>query len=403
MKKKIILLLVLNGTIVGGAQKRYISLFNELMRLGRFDYFLIINRSLYNACIDDGILHSTKNITILDLKFDFKVNHSSIIQNNDDLVNEDGHVNSPSWLRLFLGRIKGFLKLFITWMSFIIQFVKIQKSIDIVYSIWIGGIFVWPLKKLLGFKLIHSYNDSSLSSLSRKYIDCLNSEYWVLKYADTIDFLSEGIPKDLFIKKRIKVEDKRMSITPNSFINYKNYSPIEKDNSIVFLSRLVEIKNPMLLLKAVEILNKKDSRLINYKFYIIGEGRLSDPIKKYVIDNRLENVVLTGAVSEPWKFLNKSIIFISLQRDNNYPSQSLIEAMACENAIVASDVGETRRLVTEKEGVLVVLTAESIAKGIMELLVDDEERNLKGENARAKVLKEHTVENFVDYFISITN
>ena len=93
----------------------------------------------------------------------------------------------------------------------------------------------------------------------------------------------------------------------------------------------------------------------------------------------------------------------SIQSDNNYPSQSLIEAMACENAIIASDVGETRRLVDSEVGILVPLSAISIANAIISLLDDPIECALKGKKARIKVLNEHTLEKFVEYFKGITN
>lgn len=96
------------------------------------------------------------------------------------------------------------------------------------------------------------------------------------------------------------------------------------------------------------------------------------------------------------------VIFYSIQKDNNYPSQSLMEAMACENAIIASDVGETRRLVTEDEGILVPLSAEKIADAIQFLLSNPAECYKFGTNARKKVLNEHSIENFSNYFFEIT-
>ena len=51
--------------------------------------------------------------------------------------------------------------------------------------------------------------------------------------------------------------------------------------------------------------------------------------------------------------LNRTAINVQLQEDDNYPSQSLLEGMASGNAIVATDVGLTRRLVDESNGILI--------------------------------------------------
>ena len=101
----------------------------------------------------------------------------------------------------------------------------------------------------------------------------------------------------------------------------------------------------------------------------------------------MENVFFEGGVADTAKYLKQSKIFISIQKDNNYPSQSLLEAMACENAIIASDVGETRKLVTENEGILVPLSAEKIADAIQFLLENPAECERLGKNARKKGIR----------------
>jgi len=169
----------------------------------------------------------------------------------------------------------------------------------------------------------------------------------------------------------------------------------------VFLSRLETIKNPFLLLEAIKILND-DFHNNNIKYYFLGNGSLYKEIKSFVNKNNLNNIFIEGHQFETWKYLKRSKIFISLQQENNYPSQSLLEAMACENAIIASDVGETRKLVSENEGILVNLDAQEIADAINKLIMDPDLIKQLGKNARRKVLKEHTIEKYVEYFYKIT-
>ena len=96
----------------------------------------------------------------------------------------------------------------------------------------------------------------------------------------------------------------------------------------------------------------------------MGEGSLFTGLSIRKEELKLNNVYFEGGVSDPSIYLMKSKIFISIQSDNNYPSQSLLEAMASENAIVASDVGETRRIVTDKEGILIPLSAKKIVEAL---------------------------------------
>jgi glycosyltransferase involved in cell wall biosynthesis len=77
--------------------------------------------------------------------------------------------------------------------------------------------------------------------------------------------------------------------------------------------------------------------------------------------------------------------------------------MACENAIIASDVGETRLLVTENEGILVDFNPQTIADAISKLFSTKGLIEKLGTNARKKVTENHTVEKYADYFYSLTN
>jgi glycosyltransferase involved in cell wall biosynthesis len=96
--------------------------------------------------------------------------------------------------------------------------------------------------------------------------------------------------------------------------------------------------------------------------------------------------------------LARTKIFVSLQRYENYPSQSLLEAMASGCAVIATDVGDTRLLLDESCALLIPRDADALAAAIRSLLDDGPRRAALGEAARARVLKDHTVERFAVYF-----
>lgn len=399
---KLIVLVNLSGSYKGGAQRRYINLFKELQKT-RDDYYLLINKSLYKSCSADGIFDSNKNIIVLPVKFE---RYSHNIKNSHLFSNKSS--KSPNIFRSFLGGNKYFLKQLFSWILYNIDLYGILGKYEIktIYGIFTGGIWSWTLAKLLRIRFIYSYNDSVVSMISQKWINFLSSEYWPLKYATKVDFLSNDILKSLQHKTGY-FDNEKVLITPNSFIDYIRFFPVyPKKELITFLSRMdlsstgVSFKNPELLLEAIYILQQQYAT--RYKYIFIGDGILIPVLKQKALEWELENVDFIGGLAYPENILKESSIFISLQKDNNYPSQSLIEAMACGNAIIASDVGETRKLVTEDEGILVPLNAEKIADAIRFLSNNPEECERLGKNARKKVLTEQSMGKYIEYFLGIT-
>jgi glycosyltransferase involved in cell wall biosynthesis len=87
-----------------------------------------------------------------------------------------------------------------------------------------------------------------------------------------------------------------------------------------------------------------------------------------------------------------------LQRVNNYPSQSILEAIACGAAIIATDVGETRNFLDDDCAILINLDVDELILAIKKLLSDEELRLSLAENARKKVLGNHSIERYSNYF-----
>jgi glycosyltransferase involved in cell wall biosynthesis len=402
---KIILLISISGSYLGGAQKRYLALFNYLCDK-RKDYYLVVNKKLYLELLQNNVLKSFENVRVIKLYGEIKEKIHNTLNNNRQFDMKIASKGEKSKLRLYIGRKKMFVKSILTWITFIFEFHSVLKQLKskIVYTIWTGGMFAWPLKGIFHFKLIYGYNDASMEIIDKNIFELFNyTEYWILKYADKIDFLSPAIV-EMYKRKIGLIENYRMAVTPNSFIDYELYfSSPKKVNDVIFLSRLWSTKNPILFLKSVKLFNDNYPNIKDINFYLIGEGGREDEIKEYILNNKLSNTAFVGKSLEPWDYLRKSKVFISIQQVNNYPSQSLIEAMACENAIVASDVGETRLLVTEDEGILVDLNPESIAAALYKLFSTDGLIEKLGSNARKKVIENHTVEKYAEYFYSITD
>ena len=74
-----------------------------------------------------------------------------------------------------------------------------------------------------------------------------------------------------------------------------------------------------------------------------------------------------------------------------------MEAMACGCAIIASDVGETYRIVSDEVGYRVSLNVKTITEKLLLMLKNFDLTKTMGMRAREKVMKEHNVDVYSDY------
>jgi glycosyltransferase involved in cell wall biosynthesis len=102
-------------------------------------------------------------------------------------------------------------------------------------------------------------------------------------------------------------------------------------------------------------------------------------------------------MEDPSPVVNRSLVHISLERLDNFANQSLLEGMAAGCATVASDVGETHRVVTDEVGLLSPLEADPLADAILSLVDDPGKARKMGAAGRQRVMRNHHVDRYVDY------
>ncbi len=381
----------------GGAEKRIVSLFSHVNR-ERDDFRLIINRSLYDTMVEKEVLTTLNRVLILSIPFDKKSYSKSESKKSGSTK------SSSKSIRKLLGRYKYFLKTVLQWISFSVQLISVLKknNITVLYTIWQGGIWGRMWYKRLGVKTVYGANSNLVWHLEKNLTKRFDSQYRILRDATHVDFLSSGLVDELRDLMPTVDFSKRHSISPCSFICYKEYYPdYPKEDSVVFMGRLVALKNPILFLEAVKTFNEMYKYPSKIEFIVLGRGPFEAKMRAFIQKQNLSNVFMKGKVSHPERYLRKSKVFITIQQTENYPSQALMEAMACENAVIASDVGETRKLVIDNSGVLVKLNANEIAKALVKLLSDDKARIAVGQNARKRVMEKHSIEIFTNYFLEL--
>lgn len=180
---------------------------------------------------------------------------------------------------------------------------------------------------------------------------------------------------------KIKIEIKRYGIKNDDIyivyngVDINKYKP--KNNSIddryvLFVGRLVYRKGLFDLMKAASIIRKKD---IDIKFIVVGKGPLLSLLMKCVKDMKLEkNVKFTGYIDE-----KKLIELYQNATMNIIPSHyegttgTLLQAMACGNATIATNVGGHSEVIMNGVNGLLIPSKDpvKIAEAINKLVSDD--------------------------------
>ena len=224
----------------------------------------------------------------------------------------------------------------------------------------------------------------------------------VFRFTDTVEFLSGDIVR-LYREKGARIRESAVAVAPCSFIDYSKTAIGHKRNLITFLAaRFEPEKNAPLVVETGNLLVRKHG-LRDLHFRMMGGYQDESRIKRLIGEYRLEEFFTVAREDHPERYLAESLVFLSLQDLNNYPSQALLEAMACGCAVIATDSGETRLLVNDRVGFLVGKDPAEIAGRILFLLQNREKALAMGREARNQVMANHSVTRYGQYVLSLYN
>jgi len=157
--------------------------------------------------------------------------------------------------------------------------------------------------------------------------------------------------------------------------------------SVVYMGRLAPQKGLLHLLLACVPLAKREG----FRLYIIGRGPQEAELKSKAAELGLaDTVVFTGHVPDTVPYLQAADVYVLPSIAEGMPA-SLMEAMACGTACVASDIGGVRELVSSGRNGLLVRPASSdaLAEALGSLCSNPALRMALASNARAVVGSEH--------------
>ncbi|WP_169293979.1 glycosyltransferase [Advenella sp. EE-W14] len=287
---------------------------------------------------------------------------------------------------------------------FLLFFKKINK-----FHLSVGGAyfinFLEKIRKLTNKKiLIHT----SIGSKNLEMITGGNkkSRYYklhknLLSKADKIDCLysPNGFPEHR--KKCIQ--------SPGSF-SWKYSSekikkinlPLKKTNNILFSGSLIKQKNYDLAINSYILFCNKQTKSFDLTpKLIISAPFIHQELKTEVdeFNKKKKGEIIFTNYNEIDSLLKSSFVFLSLQDFDNYPSQSLIEAMANGCTIIATNTGETKKIVKEKIGNYIIEKDINMLAATL-IKIFNNTNNLSNFENRNFILKNHTIENYSQHFFN---
>ncbi|AYC31460.1 glycosyltransferase family 1 protein [Pseudomonas cavernae] len=350
--------------IPGGAERRFARTFLAIQGKNK-NVFLIINKHGREALEKKGITLGKKNILQTD----------STKEKKEKILDKILTLAS-TWLIIKKNKIHHVHypvdpSIYTFAHSFLVRILNVSYSLSIVDS----------------------------SRVSKNDLSFLQKIIWKrsIKKASRLDILSDGIHANI-----TKIFGKLPSweISPCSFTDYSksHKGSTRRDFNFVMMSRFTQGKGYELLFDALEYIKKNRPLDINKigKIGLFGDGPLNTYIAKRVQDNK-EFKIQISYTDNPFEVFSKSNFFLSLQKSENYPSQSILEAMSCGAIVIATDVGETYKIVPDGIGYRVNPTPKSLALTMIDF-ADKHDNRAEMSNASIDFVKKtHTISRFSTY------
>lgn len=347
---------------VGGAERRLATLAQYLADQGRHSYYLIAPDRLLRSLAQLGIL-TRKNLELRPMGPDPGGEHLERLRGTY-------YTGFLAWRRLLcaaLGEAEAVGKTdvlhHLTPMSYFMA-PPAFRTRSVIEGVAAGE--SWPLEMLL-----------RQATESGAVVNCLSRP---IQHA-----LARGLAPKVV---------RRLNVSPGSMVGMPDLPATPKHLRVVLLGQLDEGKNPLLFVEAIHLVAKQRR---DFRVSLFAEGELRGAVAARVKALGLTDIVDWNRDKRASELLAESLVAVTLKTTDNYPSQSLLEAMMCRNAIIASDVGSTHRLVTPDTGLLVSTDASAIAAAISSLLANPQRAVRMGEAARILVAREHRVEVYSDY------
>ncbi len=239
----------------------------------------------------------------------------------------------------------------------LIQLYRYLKKVkpDIIHTRNTAGLEALFVAMLAGVAYrVHSEHGRDFNDIDGRQIKYRLLRKFCLQFAHKVIALSKDL--ETYLMQTIGVSKRKMQQIYNG-VDCQKFNPLPKEtvsNKMHFISvgRLSAEKNHLLLLKACsQLLQSKDD--INIQISIVGDGAMRATLENYIAEHQLtDHVELLGNRQDIPQCLSNADVFI-LPSIIEGVSNTILEAMACGKAIIATQVGGNSELIDTDCGQLI--------------------------------------------------
>lgn len=174
----------------------------------------------------------------------------------------------------------------------------------------------------------------------------------------------------------------------------KSYNVDDNDFLFINISRFNEAKDHKNLLKAFDIVYKKQK---NVKLMLVGTGELEDEIKRFckTLDSH-DAVIFTGAKSNVSDFYNSADCFVLSSAWEGLPLV-VAEAMGCELPVVVTTSGN--EVCQNEHWIVPIKNSECLAKRMLEICNMSENERIELGAANRKLVQKFNLNKIVEKWI----
>lgn len=190
----------------------------------------------------------------------------------------------------------------------------------------------------------------------------------------------------LFKKKFSVLEN----IVDTKLLVNKANMPYSNKYDLVFIGRLVDVKNPLRFINIIEKLKENNQ---NIKAVIVGDGPLREECQRVIKEKDLEkNIFLKGHMSNPYPVLRNSKLLVMTSKSEGLP-MTVIEGLILGKPVIVPQIEGIGKFVSREYG-LVCKDDQDYFEGITKLLTDKETYLNMSETARENAKSMFNLENY---------
>jgi glycosyltransferase involved in cell wall biosynthesis len=312
-----------------------------------------------NICIVSFIISKAFQSPLSNLLsiIDQKENHITLICSSIEKINQTEHMQDIKWIEKPFQKPTNVLLYGFRYMLLQIQIclylLKQAKNNDC-FLFFMEGVGVLPmiLVKILHKPLIWMLPSSILMVQSSKktiiYQVMKNLQSFCAGLSTVLILYSRNLIRQWNLEKF----EKKVHIAHEHFLDFshfKNLKPYESRSQVIgHIGRLSDEKGTLQFLNAIPSIIKNDA---DCTFFIGGDGVLSETVKQFIEQNRLQDKIRYGgwiSRKDLPEILSSLKLLVIPSKTEGLPNM-MIEAMACGTPVLATSVGSIPDIIKDED------------------------------------------------------